>query len=208
MLQISEDPPAEPPPPIAEGKLIPGIPALQVDASSFITHKRKLMGNIVRGEIDGHTTLELVVHAAPRGVPAVRTPEAEWRALVFALRVARQQHHYRGPLQILTDAQSNIHCWSDDMGAGKGWEQPLPYWCKEVHILWVPRKRLTETDHALSFWMGIVREALFGGRLPELAHAFGLTKIAKEEGFKVGLSLKGSEARMWVEKEPTPVQPL
>lgn len=184
-----------------EGVPLLGVPTLQVDASCVITHKRKLAGAVVVGEIGGAPILELEVQVVPRGRPAVRSAEAEWMALLLALSVARKQRRYHGPLQVLTDAQSNIHAWSNSRGADTGWGTPCPSWCKEVSVLWVPRTRITTADHALRFWMHLVTDAMFTGRLPVVAHAFNLPAISKEQPFCFRLSLRGSEVRVRLEKD-------
>lgn len=190
-------------PSLKEEEPLPGVPTLQVDAAVFKTHKRKVMGNVVRGELDGKSVLDLDLLALPRGAPAVHTAEAEWRALLLALRTARKQRRYRGPLQILTDAQSSVHAWRNGMGAFVGWDPPPPAWSEGVSVLWVPRARIAETDHALRFWTRFLVPAVLGGGVPQVAHAFGLADIPKDEGFRVRLSLQDAVVKTWVERSPS-----
>ena len=204
--EILHDPPGGASPLRQEDELLPGIPALQVDASTFTTHRRKVMGNVVRGELSGKPVLELDLLALPRGIPAVRTAEAEWRALLLALRVARTQRRYRGLLQVLTDAQSSVHAWENGRGADMGWEVPPLSWRKGVRVLWVRRTRIAETDHALRFWTRFLVPLVFGGSLPDIAHAFGAEEIPKEEPFRVRLSLQGAEVKTWLERGPSVVR--
>ena len=175
-------------------------PTLLIDASSFITHKQKLMGNVVVGNLEGREVLELDVLGLPRSCPAVRAAEAEWRSLLLALEVTRKQRKYRGPLQILTDAQSNLHAWNNGKGSVFQLKPPRPSWCVNVDILWVPRRQIVPADHALRFWMALLRQAIWGGSLPPMARAFGLESLPRGEAMRFRLSLRGTEARLRFEK--------
>ncbi|MDE1822579.1 MAG: hypothetical protein KGI98_17215, partial [Euryarchaeota archaeon] len=108
----------------------------------------------------------------------------------------------------LTDAQSNLHAWENGRGADVGWEVPPLSWRKGVRVLWVRRARIAETDHALRFWTRLLVPAVFGGNLPQVAHAFGLMGIPKEEAFRVRLSLQGAEVRVWLERGPSVARAL
>ncbi len=168
-------------------------------------HHMSLMGNVVRGELHGLPVLELDVLAVPRGRPWMGPADAEWRALLLALRVAREGRGYLGPLQILTDAQSSLHRWSQGGAAAVPWEQPRPGWRRGAFVTWVGREPIAEADHALRFWMRFLVPSVLGGQMKDLEDALSLRgSVDLREPFRIRLSLQGGEVAAWVEATDLP----
>lgn len=183
-----------------EGLTLPGIPVLQVDASVMRAHHRVLVGAVVRGELHGLPVLELDVLAIPKGQPWPGPPEAEWRALLLALHVAREQRRHRGPLEVLTDATASVELWRMAQETDALLGAPPEAWREGVTLTWVPRKRVAEADRALRTWMQFLVPSLLGDNMRDLAAALGTTRVERMRGpFRVRLSLQGGEVAMWAE---------
>ncbi len=187
--------------PLEEDERVPaGTPILQVDASVIRAHHRRLVGAVVRGELHGWPLLELEVLSLPPGAAWPGPPEAEWRALLLALRAVRGERRYPGPLHVLTDARTTLTLWDLAQETDDVFGAPPEAWRQGTTVEWVPRKQIAEADRALHFWMAFLTPSLLGANLPDLASALGAPRlVGVNAAFRVRLSLTGREVHAWVE---------